>query len=34
MSENNIHGKIFKKLREERGHKLKDVAKGVVSTRT
>lgn len=34
MSENSNHGKIFKKLREERGHKLKDVAKGIVSTRT
>lgn len=34
MNENNIHGKIFKKLREERGYKLKDVADGVVSTRT
>ncbi len=34
MSENNIHGKIFKKLREERGYKLKDVVNGVISTRT
>ena len=26
MNEKNIHGRIFKKLREERGYKLKDVA--------
>ena len=34
MNENNMHGRIFKKLREERGYKLKDVAGDVVSTRT
>ena len=34
MDEKNLHGSIFKKLREERGYKLKDVADGVVSTRT
>ena len=34
MNEKNMHGSIFKKLREERGYKLKDVASGVISTRT
>ena len=34
MNEKNIHGSIFKKLREERGYKLKDVAGDVISTRT
>ena len=34
MNEKNIHGRIFKKLREERGYKLKDVAGDVISTRT
>ena len=34
MNEKNQHGSIFKKLREERGYKLKDVAGDVVSTRT
>ena len=34
MSEKNMHGRIFKKLREERGYKLKDVAGDVISTRT
>ena len=34
MDKRNLHGSIFKKLREERGYKLKDVADGVVSTRT
>ena len=29
-----MHGRIFKKLREERGYKLKDVAGDVISTRT
>ena len=26
MKEKNKHGRVFKKLREERGYKLKDVA--------
>lgn len=34
MNDKNMHGSIFKKLREERGYKLKDVASGVISTRT
>lgn len=34
MKEFNIHGKIFKKIREDRGLKLKDVAGDVISTRT
>ena len=34
MNEKNMHGRVFKKLREERGYKLKDVAGDVISTRT
>lgn len=34
MNEKNIHGRVFKKLREEKGYKLKDVAGDVISTRT
>lgn len=34
MNEKNMHGRIFKKLREERGYKLKEVAGDVISTRT
>ena len=34
MNEKNIHGRVFKKLREERGYKLKDVAGDVISTKT
>ena len=34
MVKKNKHGSIFKKLREERGYKLKDVAGDVISTRT
>ena len=34
MNEKNQHGSIFKKLREERGYKLKDVAGDMISTRT
>ena len=34
MNEKNMHGRIFKKLREERGYKLKDVAGDIISTRT
>ena len=34
MKEKNMHGRIFKKLREERGYKLKDVAGDIISTRT
>lgn len=34
MDEKNKHGRIFKKLREERGYKSKDVAGDVISTRT
>ena len=34
MNEKNLHGSIFKKLREERGYKLKGVAGDVISTRT
>ena len=33
MDEKNVHGSIFKKLREEREYKLKDVAGDVISTR-
>lgn len=34
MDERNIHGKVFKKLREERGIKLKDAAGTAISART
>ena len=34
MNEKNVHGSIFKKLREEREYKLKYVAGDVISTRT
>ena len=34
MDKKNVYGSIFKKLREERGYKLKDVAGDVISTRT
>ena len=34
MNEKNMHGRVFKKLREERGYKSKDVAGDVISTRT
>ena len=34
MNEKNIHGSVFKKLREERGYKLKEVVGDVISTRT
>ena len=34
MNEKNMHGRIFKKLREERGYKLKDVVGDVIYTRT
>lgn len=34
MKEKNKHGRVFKKLREERGYKLKDVAGDIISTRT
>ena len=34
MQEFNIHGNIFKRIREDRGLKLKDVAGDVISTRT
>ena len=34
MDKNNKHGSIFKKLREERGYKSKDVAGDIISTRT
>ena len=34
MNEKNMHGRVFKKLREERGYKLKDVAGDAISTRT
>lgn len=33
MNEKYVHGGVFKKLREERGYKLKDVAGDVISTR-
>ena len=34
MKEKNKHGRVFKKLREGRGYKLKDVAGDIISTRT
>lgn len=34
MNDNKMHGQVLKKLREERGYKLKDVAGDVISTRT
>ena len=34
MNDNKMHGRVLKKLREERGYKLKDVAGDVISTRT
>ena len=34
MDKKNMHGRVFKKLREERGYKSKDVAGDVISTRT
>ena len=34
MKDNKMHGRVLKKLREERGYKLKDVAGDVISTRT
>ena len=34
MNNKKMHGRILKKLREERGYKLKDVAGDVISTRT
>ena len=34
MNEKNMHGRVFKKLREERGYKSKDVADDIISTRT
>ena len=34
MNEKNMQGRIFKKLREARGYKLKDVAGDVISIRT
>lgn len=34
MNDNNIHGKILKKIREERGIKLKDAAGTAISART
>lgn len=34
MNEESIHGKVFKKLRQERGFKLKDIAGDVVSVQT
>ena len=34
MNEKNMHGRVFKKLREERGYKSKDVAGDIISTRT
>ena len=34
MQEFNIHGNIFKRIREDRGLKLKDVAGDIISTRT
>ena len=33
MKDNKMHGRVLKKLREERGYKLKDVAGDVISTR-
>ena len=34
MNDNKMHGRVLKKLREERGYKLKDVVGDVISTRT
>lgn len=34
MNDNKMHGRVLKKLREERRYKLKDVAGDVISTRT
>ena len=34
MNDNKMHGRVLKKLREERGYKLKDVAGDEISTRT
>ena len=34
MNEKNMHGRVFKKVREERGYQLKAVAGDVISTRT
>ena len=34
MNDNKMHGRVLKKLGEERGYKLKDVAGDVISTRT
>lgn len=34
MKDNKMHGRVLKKLREERGYKLKDVAGDAISTRT
>ena len=34
MNEKNMHGRVFKKLREERGYKSKDVAGDIISART
>ena len=34
MNDNKMHWRVLKKLREERGYKLKDVAGDVISTRT
>lgn len=34
MNDNKMHGRVLKKLREERGYKLKDVAGDVISTKT
>ena len=34
MNEKNMHGRVFKKLREERGYKSKNVAGDIISTRT
>ena len=30
MNEKNMHGRVFKKLREERGYKSKDVAGDII----
>ena len=34
MNEKNMHGRVFKKLREERGCKSKDITGDIISTRT
>ena len=34
MNEKNMYERVFKKLREERWYKLKDIAGDVISTRT